>query len=46
MATAGLAPRIMGYGPTSVVEKVFAKTGLSMADMDVIGLNEAFAANR
>lgn len=44
MATAGLAPRIMGYGPTPAVEKLFAKTGLTMDDMDVVELNEAFAA--
>lgn len=44
MATAGLAPRIMGYGPTPAVQKVLAKTGLSIEDMDVIELNEAFAA--
>ena len=44
MATAGLAPRIMGYGPTPAVLKVLAQTGLTLAQMDVIELNEAFAA--
>ncbi|MBP6563481.1 MAG: 3-oxoadipyl-CoA thiolase, partial [Neisseriaceae bacterium] len=44
MATAGVAPRIMGYGPAPAVKKVLAQTGLSLADMDVIELNEAFAA--
>ena len=44
MATAGLAPRIMGFGPTPATRKVLALTGLSLAQMDVIELNEAFAA--
>ncbi|MFW9594314.1 MAG: 3-oxoadipyl-CoA thiolase [Macromonas sp.] len=44
MATAGVAPRIMGYGPTPAVQKVLAQTGLTLAQMDVIELNEAFAA--
>lgn len=44
MAAAGLAPRIMGFGPAPAVRKVLAKTGLTLADMDVIELNEAFAA--
>ncbi len=44
MATAGLAPRIMGFGPAPAVRKVLALTGLSLAQMDVIELNEAFAA--
>ncbi|MCF8211698.1 MAG: 3-oxoadipyl-CoA thiolase [Rhodoferax sp.] len=44
MAAAGLAPRIMGFGPAPAVRKVLAKTGLSLAQMDVIELNEAFAA--
>ena len=44
MATAGLEPRIMGYGPAPAVEKVLAKTGLGIEDMDVVELNEAFAA--
>jgi 3-oxoadipyl-CoA thiolase len=44
MATAGLAPRIMGFGPSPAVRKVLAKTGLTLEQMDVIELNEAFAA--
>ena len=44
MATAGLAPRIMGFGPAPATRKVLSLTGLSLAQMDVIELNEAFAA--
>ena len=44
MATAGLAPRIMGFGPSPASKKVLAQLGLSIGDMDVIELNEAFAA--
>ena len=44
MATAGLAPRIMGFGPAPAVRKVLHQTGLTLAQMDVIELNEAFAA--
>ncbi|MFJ0444793.1 3-oxoadipyl-CoA thiolase [Bordetella bronchiseptica] len=44
MATAGVAPRIMGMGPAPATRKVLAQTGLSLAQMDVIELNEAFAA--
>lgn len=44
MASAGVEPRIMGVGPIDAVNKVLAKTGLSLADMDLIELNEAFAA--
>jgi len=44
MATAGLAPRIMGFGPSPATRKVLAQTGLSIDQMDVIELNEAFAA--
>ncbi len=44
MASAGLAPRIMGYGPTPAVRKLLAQTGLTLEQMDVIELNEAFAA--
>ncbi|GAC1315827.1 MAG: 3-oxoadipyl-CoA thiolase [Collimonas sp.] len=44
MATAGLAPRIMGFGPALASKKVLAQTGLTLAQMDVIELNEAFAA--
>ena len=44
MATAGLAPRIMGFGPSPASRKVLAQTGLTIGQMDVIELNEAFAA--
>ncbi len=44
MATAGLAPRIMGFGPSPASRKVLAMTGLTIGQMDVIELNEAFAA--
>jgi 3-oxoadipyl-CoA thiolase len=44
MATAGLAPRIMGMGPAPATRKVLELTGLSLGQMDVIELNEAFAA--
>ncbi|NTV71162.1 MAG: 3-oxoadipyl-CoA thiolase [Azonexaceae bacterium] len=44
MATAGVLPRIMGFGPAPAVRKVLAKTGLRLDQMDVIELNEAFAA--
>ena len=44
MATAGVPPRVMGIGPAPATEKVMALTGLSLAQMDVIELNEAFAA--
>ncbi len=44
MATAGVPPRIMGIGPAPATEKVLALTGLGLAQMDVIELNEAFAA--
>ena len=44
MATAGLAPRIMGFGPSPASRKVLALTGLKIEQMDVIELNEAFAA--
>jgi acetyl-CoA acyltransferase len=43
-ATAGVAPRIMGMGPVPATHKVLAKTGLALAQMDVIELNEAFAS--
>jgi 3-oxoadipyl-CoA thiolase len=43
-AAAGVAPRIMGMGPAPATRKVLAKTGLELAQMDVIELNEAFAA--
>ena len=44
MATAGVEPRIMGIGPAPASERVLAMTGLKMSQMDVIELNEAFAA--
>ena len=44
MATAGVEPRIMGFGPAPATHKLMAMTGLKVADMDVIELNEAFAA--
>ena len=44
MATAGLPPRIMGFGPSPATRKVLAQTGLSIGQMDVVELNEAFAS--
>ncbi|WKD28011.1 3-oxoadipyl-CoA thiolase [Halomonas sp. KG2] len=44
MATAGVEPRIMGFGPSPATRKVLAQTGLTLDQMDVIELNEAFAA--
>ena len=44
MATAGVAPRVMGIGPAPATLKVLAQTGLTLDHMDVIELNEAFAA--
>jgi 3-oxoadipyl-CoA thiolase len=44
MATAGVAPRIMGFGPAPAVRKVLALTGIALDQIDVIELNEAFAA--
>ncbi|WP_326539388.1 3-oxoadipyl-CoA thiolase [Pseudorhodoferax sp.] len=44
MATAGVAPRVMGIGPAPATQKVLALTGISLAQLDVIELNEAFAA--
>jgi 3-oxoadipyl-CoA thiolase len=43
-AVAGVAPRIMGIGPVPATEKVLKKTGMTIDQMDVIELNEAFAA--
>jgi 3-oxoadipyl-CoA thiolase len=43
-AVAGVPPRIMGMGPAPATDKVLAKAGLTIRDMDVIELNEAFAA--
>ncbi len=44
MATAGVAPRVMGIGPAPAVQKLLARTGMTLGDIDVIELNEAFAA--
>ncbi len=44
MAVAGVAPRLMGMGPAPATRKVLALTGLTLAQMSVIELNEAFAA--
>ena len=44
MACAGVLPRIMGFGPAPAVRKVLARAGLTLEQMDVIELNEAFAA--
>jgi acetyl-CoA acyltransferase len=43
-AAAGVAPRIMGMGPVPASRKVLAKTGMTIGQMDVVELNEAFAA--
>jgi acetyl-CoA acetyltransferase family protein len=44
MAAAGVEPRVMGIGPVPAVQRVLAKAGLTLNQMDVIELNEAFAA--
>jgi 3-oxoadipyl-CoA thiolase len=44
MATAGVAPRVMGIGPVPATEKLLARLGLKIGDFDVIELNEAFAS--
>jgi len=44
MATAGVAPRVMGIGPAPATLKVLSQTGLTLDQIDVIELNEAFAA--
>jgi 3-oxoadipyl-CoA thiolase len=44
MATAGVAPRVMGIGPAPATQKVLALTGVKLEQLDVIELNEAFAA--
>jgi acetyl-CoA C-acetyltransferase len=44
MSSAGVPPEIMGIGPVPATKKVMERTGLSLADMDVIEINEAFAA--
>ncbi len=43
-AVAGVAPRIMGYGPVPAAQKALERAGLTVADMDVIEINEAFAS--
>ncbi len=43
-ATAGVAPEIMGIGPIAAIPKLLARTGVKLEDIDVIELNEAFAA--
>ena len=43
-AAAGVAPRIMGMGPVPATRKVLAKAGLSLGQMDIVELNEAFAS--
>ena len=44
MATAGVPPRIMGIGPVPATGRLLARTGVDLADIDVIELNEAFAS--
>jgi acetyl-CoA acyltransferase len=44
MAVAGVAPEVMGIGPVKAVKKALARAGLQLSDIDVIELNEAFAA--
>ncbi len=44
MASAGVAPRVMGVGPAPAVQKLLARTGVTLAEIGVIELNEAFAA--
>ncbi len=44
MATAGVAPRVMGIGPAPAVQKLLQQTGIKLEQLDVIELNEAFAA--
>ncbi len=44
MATAGVAPRVMGVGPVPAVQKLLQQTGIKLEQIDVIELNEAFAA--
>lgn len=43
-AIAGVAPRVMGFGPVPASQKALARAGLTLADMDVIEINEAFSA--
>jgi len=44
MAAAGVAPRVMGVGPTEAARKLLARTGIALGQLDVIELNEAFAS--
>jgi acetyl-CoA acetyltransferase family protein len=44
MASAGVAPRVMGIGPVPAIQKLLARTGLALTDFDRIEINEAFAA--
>lgn len=44
MATAGVAPRIMGFGPVPATQKLLARLGLDITDIDLVELNEAFGA--
>ena len=44
MATAGVAPRVMGIGPAPATQKLLAQLGMTIDQMDIIELNEAFAA--
>ena len=44
MATAGVAPRLMGIGPVPATQKLFARMGKTISDFDWIQLNEAFAS--
>ena len=43
-ASAGVSPRLMGLGPVPATEKLLARTGVTLADVDAVELNEAFAA--
>ncbi|MCA1972494.1 MAG: 3-oxoadipyl-CoA thiolase, partial [Caenispirillum sp.] len=43
-AVAGVEPRVMGLGPVPAAKKALARAGLTLADMDVIEINEAFAS--
>ena len=44
VAVAGVAPRIMGIGPAPATERLLSRLGLTIGDMDVVELNEAFAS--
>ena len=44
MATAGVEPRVMGIGPVPAVQRLLARTGIALSDIDLIELNEAFAS--